>query len=248
MFGSCHNAVYREQATSYSLCGTPHIKIPICPLMPNRTLELAKMSSEQHAQYHRDYAYMVRADEYALRHIAAHLHSAQQYENLYKLLVANKAWMDAKIARFGSHHDYEADLNLAISGFIDPLTADNVLILMQLWSAIDIVKTKGYGFNDDDLRTLIWFHYRTENMSESCGMFERLPHRLRRQNRRHEEAWWDLDGVLEAAREQAQTQPKQAQVAPILPMQPFQPAVAHGTHAEIHQPQIGQARGDQQTR
>ena len=60
-------------------------------------------------------------------------------------------------------------------------------------------------------------------MSALCGMFECPACRLSRQNRRHEEALGNGEGVLEAAREQAQPQPKQAQVAPIPPMQPFQP-------------------------
>ena len=51
-------------------------------------------------------------------------------------------------------------------------------------------------------------HYRTESMSYSCGAFQPpAPGRLG-QSGRHKEPVWDRDGLLEAAAEQPETQPK----------------------------------------
>jgi hypothetical protein len=91
-------------------------------------------------------------------------------------------------------------------------------------------------------------HYRTENMCALGGSLQWLTDRLVRQQRRDQEPVGDRYVVLEAARQQAQPQAKEAQVAPIPSMQLLEPAVTQGTHAEIDQPQIGQARGDQQAR
>lgn len=63
---------------------------------------------------------------------------------------------------------------------------------------------------------------------------------------RHQQAIWNRDLVLEAAREEPQAQPKEAQVAAILAMEVLHPAIAYSADAEIHDPEIGQARGNQQ--
>src|SRR5580765_396310 len=52
--------------------------------------------------------------------------------------------------------------------------------------------------------------------------------------------------ILEAAREQPQSEAKEAQITAILPMELVHPIIPHGTNAEIHDPEIGQARCDQQ--
>jgi len=53
--------------------------------------------------------------------------------------------------------------------------------------------------------------------------------------------------ILEAASEQAQSQTKQAQITAILAVKPLHPIIPQRTHAQIDDPQIGQARRDQQT-
>src|SRR5688572_26659062 len=70
--------------------------------------------------------------------------------------------------------------------------------------------------------------YRTENMYALGNSLQRLTEWLGGQQCRDEEPFWDRHGLLKTAREQAQPQPKQAQVAAVLPMQPFAPGVAKG--------------------
>ncbi len=57
----------------------------------------------------------------------------------------------------------------------------------------------------------------------------------------HKQTFWDRDSLLEAAREESQSEPKQAQVTAILPVQSFQPTIAYGTDPKIDDPEIGQA-------
>jgi tetratricopeptide (TPR) repeat protein len=107
-------------------------------------------------QYKYDYNRIVHADEYILRHLAEHLHEAQQFERLYRLLVGNKAWMDAKFSRLGGDEEYVADLNLAMSNFIDPITNSQLLLLIQLRMARSVVNTRANAITDDDLKTLVF--------------------------------------------------------------------------------------------
>src|SRR5215216_3427831 len=52
--------------------------------------------------------------------------------------------------------------------------------------------------------------------------------------------------ILEAAGQQPQSETKEAQIAAILTMQLAHPIIPRGTDAEIHNPEIGQTRRDQQ--
>jgi hypothetical protein len=51
--------------------------------------------------------------------------------------------------------------------------------------------------------------------------------------------------IREAAGQQAQSETTQAEIAPVLPMEPFHPVIAHGTDTEVHDPEIRQARRNQ---
>ncbi len=77
-------------------------------------------------------------------------------------------------------------------------------------------------------------------------MLYHLTYGLARRDRGDQQALRDGDIRLQAAGEQAQAQPKEAQVAAIWPMQPLEPAIAQRTNPEVHNPQIGQAGNDQQ--
>jgi hypothetical protein len=55
---------------------------------------------------------------------------------------------------------------------------------------------------------MIDIHYHTENVFDSCSLFEGLTNGLVRQTGRNEQALWDWDVVLQAARQQPQPQAK----------------------------------------
>ena len=70
-------------------------------------------------------------------------------------------------------------------------------------------------------------------------MAEHLTHRLAWGDRGHQEAERDRQFVLEATREQAQAEPKQAEVSAIPAMEPLEPGIAQGTDPKVHDPEIG---------
>ncbi len=59
---------------------------------------------------------------------------------------------------------------------------------------------------------MLRFHYRTEPLCCSCGLFHRRMNRLARENDWHKEAVRNWNGVFETAREEPQPEPKQAKV------------------------------------
>ncbi len=103
-----------------------------------------------------------------------------------------------------------------------------------------------YDFPLPIVKLLAPVHYRTESLCGSCSLLQWPANRPARRERGHQEACWDRAGVLEAAREQPQTQPKEAEIAAILSMQPFEPPILQRTDTQIDEPEIGQTGCDQQ--
>ena len=118
-------------------------------------------------QFERDYARMVQADQYILRHLAVHLAEAGQFERLYKLLVGNKAWMESKFYRLGGDEEYVGDLNLAMSNISDPVTASQLLILVQLRMARSVVNIRTNTITDEDVQTLVYLGQEQQALSSA---------------------------------------------------------------------------------
>ena len=76
-------------------------------------------------------------------------------------------------------------------------------------------------------------------------MGERLTNWPRGYHGGDQKAVGDRQILLQTACQQPQPELEQTQVAPILPMQSFQPVVMQRTDPQIHHPDIRQARGDQ---
>ena len=123
------------------------------------------IASQEQAEYERDMARVQRADEYALRHLAEHLHAAGQHDKLYQLLTRTGAWMDAKFARLGGDDAYVHDLELAIDTLVDPLDADQLLTLIRLHAARQAVHERVGIYEDRDLETLVWLGRAAEAIS-----------------------------------------------------------------------------------
>ena len=103
-----------------------------------------------------DLARFLQADEYALHHLARHLHKAGEQEKLYRLLIGNKAWMEAKVARLGGPTDYIAELILAIGDFADPVSPSQLEILTQLYAARHTAASEEAILTDAELATLVF--------------------------------------------------------------------------------------------
>src|SRR5258708_16889398 len=107
------------------------------------------------AGYEQDYAQMIKANAYTLRHLAEHLFASRQYYELHELLTGNRAWMDVKAIRQNGDAAYIGEIDLAISGFVDPLSADQVVSLVALLTARQVVNERTIQHNEEDLKILV---------------------------------------------------------------------------------------------
>ena len=94
------------------------------------------------------------ASDYALEHLAAHLHAAGQADRLQRLLVGNRAWMDARFERAASHAPYVGDLQVARVGYADPLDAEPLCRLLELHAARLVTNARIVLDTDIDLEVL----------------------------------------------------------------------------------------------
>jgi hypothetical protein len=114
---------------------------------------------------------MLAADDYTLRHLATHLHAAGRQDRLYRLLLSNPAWMEAKFRRLGDDTAYGADLALAISDYADPLDPAGLALLVQLHTARQVLHGRATLYEDTDLQTLVWL----DRQSEALGSVRLRP-------------------------------------------------------------------------
>ncbi|MDZ8189057.1 MAG: NB-ARC domain-containing protein [Nostoc sp. ChiSLP02] len=101
-------------------------------------------------------------DSYFFENLAYHLHESGRKEELYKLLTKCSDWMEAKYIACTGDTAYVADLELAISDFADPLEANQLLTLIQLQTARQVVNQRVTNYSDTDLETLVWLGRETE--------------------------------------------------------------------------------------
>jgi hypothetical protein len=95
-------------------------------------------------------------DGYAYNHLAYHLLEGDRKDDLYAMLTASARWMKAKFIHCNDDASYAADLDLAINNFSDPLTDSQLLALIQLHTARQVVHQRVNRYDDIDLRTLVW--------------------------------------------------------------------------------------------
>ncbi|MFN7349413.1 MAG: NB-ARC domain-containing protein, partial [Dolichospermum sp.] len=106
-------------------------------------------------------------DGYFFQNLAYHLKESGRKDELYKLLTQSPDWMEAKYIACIGDAAYVADLQLAINDFTDPLTADELLILVQLHTARQIVNQRVSLYNNDDLATLVWLDREEEALNHA---------------------------------------------------------------------------------
>jgi tetratricopeptide (TPR) repeat protein len=134
-----------------------------------------------------------RLDSYAYQHLGNHLMDGDRKDDLCKLLTASPQWMEAKFIHFNDDAFYAADLNLAINSFSDPLTANQLLTLIQLHTARQVIVQRVNRYDNNDLQTLVWLgreaealnlaRLRTSTQKRFWGLF--LLYKLFDQSDRH---------------------------------------------------------------
>jgi hypothetical protein len=106
-------------------------------------------------------------DSYAYNHLAYHLLESERKDELYALLTTSPTWMEAKFINCNGDASYAVDLELAINSFSDPLKSPQLLVLIQLHTARQVVYQRIHRYDDIDLRTLVWLGRETEALNHA---------------------------------------------------------------------------------
>lgn len=145
------------------------------------------MTNKEQAQYNRDLTNMCKASDYTLRYLARHLSAAGMCQDLHKLLVGNRAWMEAKFLRLHGDSAYIADLELALDNYSDPLSPDKLAELTELYTMRQVVNQRVRLYTNHDLKTLVWLGRQEEALSQA---------RLRSETGERFEGLWAIYEVL----------------------------------------------------
>ncbi|HEY9796022.1 MAG TPA: hypothetical protein V6D30_10305 [Leptolyngbyaceae cyanobacterium] len=74
--------------------------------------------------------------------------------------------MEAKFINCNGDASYAVDLELAINSFSDPLKLPQLIVLIQLHTASQVVYQRIHRYDDIDLRTLVWLGRETEAFNQ----------------------------------------------------------------------------------
>ncbi len=105
------------------------------------------------------------ADKYGLLHLPKHLDTTERQEELYTLLTGSPKWMESKFKLFFRDTEYVNDLELAINKFSDPLESNQLLTLIKLYTARQVVHQRSSNYEDIDLKTLVLLGRETEALA-----------------------------------------------------------------------------------
>jgi tetratricopeptide (TPR) repeat protein len=106
-------------------------------------------------------------DGYFFEHLADHLLGAGRKAELISLLTNSPDWMNAKFAACTGDAAFIADLELAQAGLTDPLAASEMLTLVRLYTAHQVVRTRVSSYTNEDLRILVLLGRREEALSHA---------------------------------------------------------------------------------
>ncbi|MBS3028209.1 MAG: hypothetical protein HCA25_14295 [Dolichospermum sp. DET50] len=104
-------------------------------------------------------------DHYGLLHLPQHLAAAGREEELYTLLTASPDWMNRKRDVYKSDRPYVNDLELAIAKFKDTVPPEQLLTIIKLNAALQVVYQRGSSYDDRALETLAWLGRKDEALS-----------------------------------------------------------------------------------
>ena len=114
--------------------------------------------------YERDLARYLQMDEELLRDHAGRLLEAGDLETFYRVMLGNKAYMQATFTQIQDNSIYLKVLQQAIQNFDDPLSEDDLYVLALLWAVHHLYeyKARGIGYLRADIETLVWLGCRVE--------------------------------------------------------------------------------------
>lgn len=120
------------------------------------------MLSNDPESFKPDITRLSKADDYTLRYLVDHLHSARQTERWMQLLTASSAWMMVKFDRFRSDREYTNDI-LLVQNTLLPFSSDIQLInYLKLMTAYRVANERTTNFRNAELDLLIRSGFREE--------------------------------------------------------------------------------------
>jgi tetratricopeptide (TPR) repeat protein len=104
----------------------------------------------------------IEPDGYIYEQLAHHLLATGQADRLHYLLTGSSDWMQAKFSACGGDNAYVNDLQRALQGYHDPLTRNQVLRVIELFTARQVINHRVERYNDTMLKALVWLGRCTE--------------------------------------------------------------------------------------
>lgn len=114
--------------------------------------------------YERDLAHYLQMDAEELRDYAGRLLEAGDLETFYRVILGNKAYMQATFTQIQDNSIYHKVLQQAIQNFDNPLSEDDLYVLTLLWGVHHLYeyKARGIGYLRADIETLVWLGHKIE--------------------------------------------------------------------------------------
>jgi tetratricopeptide (TPR) repeat protein len=106
-------------------------------------------------------------DGYLYFRLAYHLKAAERGTELHTTLVGSPEWMRTKFKACVGDSAYVADLELAILDYADPLMPEQLIQLVQIYAARQVVHARVSRYSDAALRALVWLRRAGEALSHA---------------------------------------------------------------------------------
>jgi len=106
-------------------------------------------------------------DGYFFENLTFHLIKAERKEELYRLLVGAPDWMEAKFINCRGDSSYVADIKMAIDELNNSSDASQLLVLVRLNAAHQVVYERSSQYDNDYLEILAWLEREAESISHA---------------------------------------------------------------------------------
>ncbi len=104
-----------------------------------------------------------KSDGYFFEHLAYHLIESARKEELYQLLTQSQDWMNVKFQNCMGDSAYLSDIQLALDSMHDPLSPQEILVLVQLQTAYRVVHQRSDRYSSGYYApALVWLGRKDE--------------------------------------------------------------------------------------
>lgn len=111
--------------------------------------------------------YTEHNEMYLFYHLAYHLDAANYHNELYALLIGSPGWLQTKYQVCVGDTSYVADLELALASYSDPVTDSQIIEVIELITARQLVNARTDKYHDEMLCALVWLDQVEEAISST---------------------------------------------------------------------------------